>query len=534
MEKCNGILIMGLEVRFVRYWGSKRKEIFAHLIQRHSKPGSIILDPMGGKGIAVVEGLKLQRKVIYNDLNPYAFFVTKTLISHCSSAKFKENLDVLMKKIFEYKILNDSYRKEPLFDWLYSTNCKCGRRVVIRHVLWTLLYRKKNLKGKDLLMQLNTRQKIVKIAIKLFNLIPRKTFSHAELIEQVKRNSSLRRVRGCLISLAINDMLVRNGLLKIIGERPLIIRYQSCCSCGLKERKAVKSDLQHLQKIRHINVFSGYPRDELKYTTGKPFYKRRRASKLDELFTKRNLLALSILRKEIKNLRCEENVKDALMLCFSCIIRPSSKMQGLNGGSSGIASYWIPPVHLEKNVLMLFYLRCKDFIRWIESNNFNPKIGKITEVLEGKVPVALFCKDARKLPIPNDTIDYVLVDPPQTDEIQYFELSFLPCRWLELKIPFKKEIIVNPRQDKDEKIYWAMMKQALTESVRVLKPEGRITILLHGEDKKYYETFNRLIKDLGLKFISKIFKSYEFKNNFHAKDKNRLNGDFYLTLEKLE
>ena len=47
------------------------------------------------------------------------------------------------------------------------------------------------------------------------------------------------------------------------------------------------------------------------------------------------------------------------------------------------------------------------------------------------------------MPIPDNSVDLVITDPPFFDEVQYFELSFLAVAWLNLKLDFDNEIVVN-------------------------------------------------------------------------------------------
>jgi cyclopropane fatty-acyl-phospholipid synthase-like methyltransferase len=109
----------------------------------------------------------------------------------------------------------------------------------------------------------------------------------------------------------------------------------------------------------------------------------------------------------------------------------------------------------------------------------------------------------------------------------------LAAAWLGFKMPFFDEIIVNPRQGKSEETYWNMLSDALQELNRVLKPKGRMTVLLHGENEKYFRRFRDLLNNYKFKEVSNSFKKYTFKNGLHEKDDKRLNGDYYLTLERI-
>ena len=524
-------------VNLIRFWGSKPHNIVSNLIREHSKDGDIILDPFGGKGVTVIEALKMNRRVIYNDLNPYALFIAKNLSSPSNKSELEDAFNLLMKNIDtkRYPIKN-SNQKFISLDWLYSARCKCGAKRKIRYITWSLLYERNSAEYKQHIDE-NKEKKLEKIAFRIYAIIPPEEFTYHELRESIEQDPNLKRVKLNLITRALNEILIQKGLLKVVGEWPLEIIYNSRCECGLIRKDVEKEDFLKLKKILSASLPTNYyhPTNELKYDNGKYFYKRRNISALDKLFTKRNLVVLSILQNEIESLRCSNEIKDALLFCLSSIIFASSKMQRSGSGAWSVGCYWVPPAFIERNVIELFKLRYRKLMKWKETmkdlyeNYFMS--GRVDDVLKKKASVAFLGRDARSLPIPNGCVNYIIVDPPQMDEIQYFELSFLTARWLKLDLPFEKEIVVNPRQGKDEEIYWNMLKAAFQEFTRVLKPGGRITIMLHGEEE-YFRNFKEIFKALKLKTLSTTFEKYRFKNSFHEDDRKRLDGDYYITLEK--
>ena len=472
----------------------------------------------------MIEALKLNRRVIYNDLNPYAFFVAKNLTSPLCLSTLENAFNSLMKNI------HTKYSMK--LGQIYSTKCKCGADKKILYVLWSLLYRRNSIKQKK--RSNKCIGKLDRVASRIYNAVCNEEFTHYDFVKTLKKNFNLKKVKPHLITNAVNSILVKQGLFEVVGEKPLSIVYDSRCKCGLSGKEVEKGDLLKLKKIKDFFTSCECPTDELKYDNGSYFLKQRTVSRLDELFTQRNLIVLSLLRSEIESLQCTREIKNALLFCFSSILFASSKMQRLRGGSWAIGCYWVPPTFIEKNVLELFKRRYHNFLKW-KKEAFSRKYlisEKIEDVLNGSVNAAYIRKDARELPIPNESIDYVIVDPPQTNEIQYFELSFLAAKWLKFKLPFDREIIVNPRQRKCEEDYWRMMNAAFQEFVRVLKPRGRITVMLHGEEKEYFRSFEKMFKAFGLKMISNTYKGYKFKNHFHKNDKKRLNGDYYVTLNK--
>src|SRR5207249_2204143 len=167
-------------------------------------------------------------------------------------------------------------------------------------------------------------------------------------------------------------------------------------------------------------------------------------------------------------------------------------------------------------------------------NNLPSVSTHASAVLRGHSSAVFLRQDARKMRLPSRSVDYIIFDPPQTDEIQYFELSFLGAKWLGFNLPFENEITVNLRQGKTTADYWSRIRDVFRESVRLLKPNAHITVLLHGEDTEYFSQFSDIFQASRMKHVSKTFNGYDVQNGLHRFDRNRLDGDYYVTLRKVD
>ena len=109
-----------------RYFARRPYTVFNELIRHYSNPGSIILDPMCGGGVTVIEGLRLKRKVIGVDLNPMAIFITRC-----------EAMDVDLGKLEEaFEEIKEKVKKE--INSFYLTKCpKCGEEVPADWFKWS-------------------------------------------------------------------------------------------------------------------------------------------------------------------------------------------------------------------------------------------------------------------------------------------------------------------------------------------------------------------------------------------------------------
>lgn len=96
------------------------------------------------------------------------------------------------------------------------------------------------------------------------------------------------------------------------------IRYK-CPHCGDRQEEGcflLPSDKNLLKEIAKYEITLPYPKQPLYYNDGKPFMKKEKYESLDQLFTHRNLLALSTLRAAIEKLPNPE-LKFMLKMAFT-------------------------------------------------------------------------------------------------------------------------------------------------------------------------------------------------------------------------
>ncbi len=99
-----------------KFIGRKPHDLIASLIARQTGPGEVILDPFVGSGTTACEALVQRRRVIANDLDPFAVFLARML---CISPIDLGDLDKA------YARVRDEV-EERIMD-LYSLEEKCGR-----------------------------------------------------------------------------------------------------------------------------------------------------------------------------------------------------------------------------------------------------------------------------------------------------------------------------------------------------------------------------------------------------------------------
>ena len=114
----------------------------------------------------------------------------------------------------------------------------------------------------------------------------------------------------------------------------------------------------------------------------------------------------------------------------------------------------------------------------------------------GKATILILNQSVLKIPLPNNSIDYIFTDPPYGDSIPYLELNYMWSSWLKFYVNFKDEIIISDspiRKEKNFEIYHKMLAKAFREIYRVLKPEKFLTVTFHNTDIKIYNSIVKAV-----------------------------------------
>lgn len=99
--------------------------------------------------------------------------------------------------------------------------------------------------------------------------------------------------------------------------------------------------------------------------------------------------------------------------------------------------------------------------------------------------------------IPNDSIDYLFIDPPFGGNLMYSELNFIWESWLKVKTNNFNEAIVNSKQSKDLSDYKHLITLCFKEAFRILKPGRWITIEFSNTKASVWNTIQNSIEEAG-------------------------------------
>lgn len=335
-----------------------------------------------------------------------------------------------------------------------------------------------------------------------------------------------------------------------------------CPSCKRRKKKPTSKDIQRINEIGKMEIPYWYPKDaKLYYPDGTPFKKKEKRDYVYELFTKRNLIALSILYHKIEELK-EGTLKDLMKFTFTSMVHLASKLCPVAKPSPRahwtelsttsfwpVHSYWVPPKFMESNVWMLFesaatgkqgILKGKhesnnEIIHYREARTFDD-----FEMKDANIMIKTYnVLELTDIVHPN-SVDYVFTDPPYGGAIQYMELSTLWISWLKgekddkrFELDFGNEITVNKKQQKSFEEYHRMLYASFRKIFDVLKPGKYMTVTFHSTEIKVWNSIVRAVVFAGFD-LEKIVYQPPARTSAKAllQPYGSAIGDYYIRFKK--
>ena len=274
---------------------------------------------------------------------------------------------------------------------------------------------------------------------------------------------------------------------------------------------------------------------------------------VQDLFTPRAVVALSHLYGAIDSIE-QSFIRDTMRACFTGALGQASRMvfvvrrRGRATGAkstslpevgSWVIGYWVPKEHFEINVWRCFENRFKRILR-----------GK-RQVLQVVGPDVVACNDfdslaqsssgywvatgsATCLPIPDDSVDYVFIDPPHGNRIPYLELSLLWNAWLGHDCDWDNEIVVSdaPSRQKSLEDYGERLLCAMKEVRRVLKPGRHASLVFNSLDDDAWLTIVNTCAASGLPIREVEPLPYSTGSVVQDTRRNALRTDLVITCAK--
>lgn len=445
------------------YWSKKPHGAIQQYVSHYTKPGDMVLDPFCGSGGTALAALMEGCKAIAIDRSPAATFIAKNYCTPVEVEELQKAIDDLEAKV------------QSEINWLYETRCdRCGGPATIAYTVYSQVFQCSRCMEK----------------VPLFDCI--EVQSHTKAGKPAKINAC----PHCHKKGQIEEISTRG---EKFGAVPVLVCYLCEGDCKprrdqrahkdsdpIKREFFEKYDLVKIQDIESKDIPYWYPTDRMMHAPdgkecwGAEWRPGRNFKTVNELFTKRNLWALASIKNQI-------NVSNILAFVFNAIILNSSKLyrhrKGGGGGSTG--NYYIAPDHREMSVKSQLEDKLGELIK-IRSNLQNTQV-----IVSTQSATELFN-------IASNSIDFIFTDPPYAEKVQYGELNFIWESWLGLDTRWHdEEIIVNEVRGKTLDEWSDLMRRAMRECYRVLKPGRWLSLCYHDTSEGTWSLVQDIMSEVG-------------------------------------
>jgi len=335
------------------------------------------------------------------------------------------------------------------------------------------------------------------------------------------------------------------------AKRIVRLKY-NCASCGASREKppdrsdnrlAEKIERDFTQTVKQKKLW--FPRTQIPPGDKTNSLLNQGINSFHELFTRRNLLSLSILLKQIQKIEDKE-ARDFLKFTSSSSLKWASRQSHLRGQiveGWAMHAYWIYPKSLEINVWNTFKRRTNAVLRGKKYSNehignFYRTARNFDNLAGGKGSCLILNRSASHLPIPNESVDAVLTDPPYGANVNYGELSDFWYIWMSggKPVPKRDEVIVNRTQRKTLADYEGLLHNVLKECYRVLKPNSYLVSTFNSKDMRVVASFITAASRAGFALEPNGFVYQKpirpYVTTFHAMQIGAFVGDFIFTFIK--
>ncbi|WP_282937662.1 DNA methyltransferase [Paenibacillus sp. RC67] len=274
-----------------------------------------------------------------------------------------------------------------------------------------------------------------------------------------------------------------NSTVKRAKQTPVAVNLKH--GSNRMEREAEHLDIELLKSIDSYSYDGFYPIDKLPfgYNTAQPVNSHG-ITHVHHLYTRRSLLTLSKFYQLVN----QSNYRNNLLALLTGVAFATTKLYrwtpNYEGGGPLSGTYYIPALYREISVL--------DALK-----RFGDKLPKNMGFTKKKGNTIISVDSATTIQIPDNSIDYIFVDPPFGGNIMYSELNFLWESWLKVKTNNKDEAIINEKHDKQIYEYRKLMESSFANFYRALKPGKWITVEFSNSQASIWNAIRESIERAG-------------------------------------
>lgn len=415
-------------------------EAITGFLLNNTKRDETVLDVFCGSGMTGVAASMVGRRAVLNDLSPAAVHIATNYTSPCDRQAFADAVKRVLAAVGDRVAA------------LYATRHE-GREALIEYLVWSDVCR------------------CAKCA--------------TDLLLWDHREAGLRTVRcsTCGHEAAKADLAV-------VGERAV----EANLSAGGSRRVVRDVIPDDLRPDIHLDGLPWHP--TTRFDASRPMWRRAHSDlnirSVADFYSTRNLAGLSLLW-DAANQESDDRLRSALRFSLTAIANRASRRYQWNakrptnvlGGTLYVSS-----LRYEWNVLSLWQRKTRAVAKLFSSDI--AQLDAVT-VIQGS---------ATDLPLPDESIDYCFTDPPFGAHIVYSDVSLLWEAWLDDLTDRSSEAIVVRGGDQAKTIenYADLLRDSFREVHRVLKPDGRATVVFQASDPDTWSAVYEAAISAGLHF----------------------------------
>jgi DNA modification methylase len=308
--------------------------------------------------------------------------------------------------------------------------------------------------------------------------------------------------------------------------------YEIGVDCNCQKKLFIKIPDNRDQDIKtqsnKINIKNWYP--DQKFPESQSFtenFKKKLNGNFSNIWSKRNLYIISEIFEKIKKQK-NDNLKKQLLfgfiqtihLCTKMSVPRKEKSKRPFSTSWGRSAYLLSSRQMEMNPIYLFESSClgKQSVKsCLESaSTYFEKKPKMIEVNSGNkninnnsFDIKYGLVDILNITdyIKENSIDFIMTDPPYGGLVKYFDLSLIWLCWLsnidkKYYPDFKSEITINSAYSNLE-TYKKRFLKSVQNLTKILKHDGKIVFTFHNKELEIWNAFLKTLFLSGLK-IEKV------------------------------
>lgn len=418
-------------------------------IERHTRPGDLVLDPFCGSGMTGLAARRRGRHAVLNDLSFGAAHLAWNLCEPCPPDRLREAGKQLLDAVAD------------LYADLFATSGRGRRAGTIRWVLNSAVF-------------------------------SCEACGHASCMWEEATDTERGRVAHRWPCRACGALIERHGA-SPSSSRPVWMSLEDVD--GRFGRAPTRADLLRIARIEAEPTEDWHP--SLALGPGREMYIRNAlhlqgVHDLADFWTARNRRALARLWREIQAVD-ELRVRQALSFAFTNTAWHGTRMRRYNarGGQRPLTgTLYIPQLSIEANPAFVFEKKVAQLARFYE------------EPLDDATSLSVLRGPADALALEDESIDYCFTDPPFGSNIFYADCALVWESWLGEVTPIAQEAVVNRSlrpQDGGKTVedYAKRMRDAFEEIQRVLKANAWATVVFQSSNEEVWAALRAAIDHAG-------------------------------------